>query len=335
MARECSKCLYVVPASAEGREAPWCPRCGSDLRTAVRPPEAATVPASSLATAAVGGNGAAAPAPVAARAHEQFEQVEQDDFAAPVNVASLPPELSSLGEPERVFKSKIFYQALAWLCAVVCFGIAGIALWQFVQPPRIPTRPAVLYGTAAFFTFFGLVAGFVGVKLRGQQYLVFPGHLVELQGSQTTIVRWDQIRAVFQELHPAWGKYQVATSIGKSITITGETSGHAKLGDLIADRVTERLFPEAWRRIEQGGTVSFGPIGVSRAGVDCGGEHVPWHSIGKFSTGLSRQPVRGTSMQSNKIHFYVTPSLSVEMGEIANFRLFEQIARRLHPTCLS
>jgi Family of unknown function (DUF6585) len=335
MARECPKCSYMVPANAEGREAPWCPKCGSDLKAAVRP-VAATVPASSLVAAAVGSNGSTATARPATLAHEQ---VEPPDLVAPADVstgASSPPDLASLGEPEQVFKSKILYQALAWLCVVVCFGIAAIALWQFVQPPRIPTRPAVLYGTAAFFAFGGLVAAFVGIKLRGQQYLVFPGHLVEIQSGRCTILRWDQIRAVYLALHPAWKKYEVVTSVGKPLTLTGETSRHTMLGELIAERVAERLFPDAWQRVEQGGTVSFGPLAISRAGVDCNGEHVPWHQIGKFSTGLDRRPIQGTtSMQSNMIHFWVTPSCRVEMGEIANFRLFEQIARLLHPTCLS
>jgi len=70
--------------------------------------------------------------------------------------------------------------------------------------------------------------------------------------------------------------------------------------------------------------------------VDCNGEHVPWHHIGTFTFGLDPRPIKGsTSMQSNMIHLSVTPSHRVEMGEIPNYRLFEELVRRLHPTCLA
>src|SRR5947209_6200884 len=34
---ECSRCRYVLPADADGKSAPWCPRCGSDVKACSAP----------------------------------------------------------------------------------------------------------------------------------------------------------------------------------------------------------------------------------------------------------------------------------------------------------
>src|SRR5207245_2253538 len=160
------------------------------------------------------------------------------------------------------------------------------AVSQYIHPPPKKPRPESLFGVMALFGVGGLVAVYVAIGLRGLRYLVFPGHLVAVQGSKRTVLRWDQIREVYQFVHPAWKKYNVVTRIGKTLTITGDTRGHTRLGDHIAERVAEILLPGALKRLEDGQTLSFGPLSISRAGIECNGELVPWHHIGTLTFGL-------------------------------------------------
>jgi hypothetical protein len=248
-------------------------------------------------------------------------------------VAAVVSDPARLGEPERVFRSKIWPQAVAWLCVLVCFGISAIALSMFRLPPSPKRKPATLYAVAGLFGLGGAVAGYVGLRLKGQKYLVFKDHLVAYTGTQCIILRWDQIREIYRIVHPAWQQFRIHSYKG-SLLLTGDTKEHIMLGELVSRRVAERLLPDAWRQIEAGRKVSFGPIRISRAGLDCHDDPIPWHQIQGFTFGLNPYAVRG-SMVSNMIHLRITPASQVEMGEIPNYALFEELARRLHPSCVA
>jgi hypothetical protein len=228
----------------------------------------------------------------------------------------------------------LVWQAAAWLTAVVCFGIVAVAVSQFLHPPKKKPNPQSLYGVAGLFSVGGLVACYVGLRLRGQRYEVFADRLVEWQGGTATAIRWDQVREVYRAVHPAWTKYRIHTSVGRVLTLTGETKHHTRLGDLISERVAALRLPGALEELEAGRSVAFGPLRVSRAGVEVHGELVPWHHVVALTFGLNPNARKGTSMVSNMIHLRITPFCQVELGDIPNYRLFEELVRRLHPACL-
>jgi hypothetical protein len=249
--------------------------------------------------------------------------------------SSVPADEHSADGSERVFRSKLRWQVAAWVCALVCFGIVGVAVSQLVNPPKNkPPQTEAIYGVATLFGIGALVAIYVGIRLHGLKYLVFPGHLAAVDAGSSTTIRWGQIREVFHAVHPAWRKYTIVTRAGKRLTLTGDTKDHTVLGDLIAERVAEVLLPEASRQLSEGRTLTFGPIQLSRAGLQCHGQYLPWHHVPTLTFGLNPRPSKGTSMVSNMIHLRLTPGCQVEMGEIPNYPLFEKLVRQLHPTCL-
>ena len=64
------------------------------------------------------------------------------------------------------------------------------------------------------------------------------------------------------------------------------------------------------------------------------GQFEPWHRIGPITLGLDPKPKRGTSLISNMLHARIGGFL-VEVGDIPNFRLFEEVARCLFPACVA
>src|SRR5262249_6022932 len=155
---------------------------------------------------------------------------------------------------------------------------------------------------------------------KGQRYLLYPGQFVVQGGGERTVLRWDQIREVFHVFHPAWRQFQIV-SYKTTLTITGETKDHCALGEAIAREVAGRLLPDAWRRLEQGESLSFGPIRMSRAGLECHHQSIPWHQIATFTFGLNLNACKG-GRSSKMIHLRLTPACQVALNEVPNYRLF-------------
>ena len=88
------------------------------------------------------------------------------------------------------------------------------------------------------------------------------------------------------------------------------------------------LLPAACHELESGRDVRFGPLWVNQAGVLVDGYLEPWHRIGVLTFGRRPNPPRGTSRVSNMMHLRLGTSW-VEVGDIPNYRLFEELARRL------
>jgi len=233
--------------------------------------------------------------------------------------------------PEAVFRTKLVWLVVACGCMMLCLGIMAIAATQVIHPPRGKVQ-AGAYGVMALFGLGALWSAYVGFRFAGQKFAVLPDCLIIWHHFRQTTVRWDEIREVYQVVHPAWVRYRLVTRRGE-FKLAGEFQRHKQLGDCISERVAAVLLPAAWDEIEAGRDVRFGPLRVSSGGVTVNGEFEPWHRIGMLTFGLNPKPVKG-SLVSNMIHVRIG-SVQVEMGEIPNFCVFEQLAGRLFPACLA
>lgn len=323
MPLECPQCAYLIPFEGD-RPPPWCPKCGSDLKPKPKA-AAASEPAAPSAPPSPPPSIAAPEAPPPA-------VVEQ----AGVTYETASSSIGDFSRPEAEFGGSMLYRTAAWVTALVCFGIAGIAAWQFVNPPKKKLEPGVLYGVMGMFGLFGTVSLFVGMKIGGQKYVLYPDRFVAVEGGQETTVHWEEVRDVYQAVHPSWTTYRIVTRLGgKEFNLTGELSGHRRLGDAIAERVALMLLPEAVRNIDAGRAVTFGPLRVSRAGVEVNGEMVSWNHIPSISFGPNPRPVKEAGGRiSNMMHLKLTPGVMIEMGQIPNFKLFQALVRHCNPACL-
>jgi hypothetical protein len=235
--------------------------------------------------------------------------------------------------PVETFGGKLIWQIIAALTAVVCLGIVAIAASQLIHPPARRGMVTSIYGVMGMFGIGALVAMYVAYRIAGQKYAVHPDRLIEWQCFKPTEYRWEHLREVYQDLHPGWTKFRVVTRVGRTLTITGDTQNHKRLGELIAGHVAAHLLPAALAELEAGREIRLGPLRVSNAGVTIDGELEPWHRIGVVTIGLNPNPKRGTSLVSNMMHVRIGGFL-VELGDVPNFRLFQEIALRVFPACV-
>ncbi len=311
MQLECNACPFRMSLEPDERRPPWCPRCGGNLK---EPAPVKAIVAAETAAAPT----AVAEFPTAGSAQSKGsagEAPNPTDFVLPVDEEG--------GPAGQVFRGSLLRQAAAWACAVVCLGIALAAASQLPHPRK--GQETGIYGCLGLFGLGTLVALYVCFRLAGQKYAVFADRLVEWQCFRPRSFRWDQVREIYQDAHPAWTTYQVLTSVGHEFTIRGEVANHKRLGELISRRITARLLPAALAELEAGRDVRLGPLRVTAAGAVIDGQLEPWHRIGIPTLARNRLPKRGSMLISNMLHARIGGSL-VELGEIPNYGLFEALA---------
>lgn len=311
MLLQCATCPFRVSVDPGERRPPWCPACGADLKEAAPLKAPATV-AASVAVAEF-------PVPGGAQGNVPAAQPRGFTDAVP------PDGPDADGAGAEVFRSKLLWQAAAWGCAVVCLGIVLVAASQLAHPPK--GQLTGIYGCLGLFGLGTLVAVYVGFRLAGQKYAVFPDRLVEWQCFRPRSFRWDQVREIYQDAHPGWTTYQVLTGVGHEFTIRGETANHKRLGEMISRRITAQLLPAALAELEAGRDLRLGPLRITPAGVVIDGQHEPWYRVGMPTFGRNPSPKPGTNMVSNMLHVRIGGSL-VELGDVPNYGLFEALVCR-------
>jgi membrane protein YdbS with pleckstrin-like domain len=246
-----------------------------------------------------------------------------------------PLRLEDLGTADEIYPGSTFRQLLSCVLFVVCLGIAGCAAYAVVNQPNKNPLPALT--VIGMFTFAGLACLWYALKLRELSYLVFPDALVEKHGSETQIIPWDKIREVHQTMHPAWKNYRLVTRKGFDIEFTGNVKNYRALGDRIEEKVVQKLLPAALVEVEQGKSLRFGPLTVSRAALQFDGHTAGWNQV-SMVVGLNHERDQ-LNRRSQLMHLFVhspvrSKAFKVEVGKIPNYCLLIELVRRNWPQCL-
>jgi hypothetical protein len=153
------------------------------------------------------------------------------------------------------------------------------------------------------------------------------------QGGETTTYTWDQIREVVHFVHPGWQKFLVATRKGRTLTLTSEIGSYLQLGNAIAERTAQTLFPGVLERIEAGEAIRFGALNVNRSGVLAPDQVIPWECLVSIAFGYNGQVKRPQNRISNMLHLRLNHACQVQLDHIANYPLFERVALHYQPLC--
>jgi hypothetical protein len=323
MSFQCVSCGREVFNDGSDRRPPWCPSCGGNL---------ATLTPVGAAAAQTGQTWPRVhePAPLASGALALADTVH-----VPADQERQPLQLDELGEPERVFHGSILGRLACWFGCLACFGLAGAIAFGVLHQPNKSLQAGL--GLVAVFTIGGFACVYMALTLGELSYLVFRDALVWRRGNDAKVIAWNQVRDIFQTVHPAWKKYRIVASKGVDLTLNENVSNAQALGEMIEEKVTAERLPSSVADLEEGRTVRFGPLGVNRAGLCFDGESAGWGEV-SLSLGLNHEPVMG-SMVSNLVHLHVysparTKADKVELGKIPNFRLFTELVRHVAPQCL-
>ncbi len=325
MSRQCASCKREVFPGPDYRMPPWCPSCGGDLKDRVEGASAVAVAETAEPSGLDGQD------PESLRSSPP-ETPPAESFALPLQP---PLRLDELGAPEQVFRGSMGRRLVCWVVCLVCFGLAAaIGYGVLHQPNKNPQSGLALMGLAAV---GGVGCLYRALTLGELSYIVYRDALVQQNGNDSRIIPWDQIREVYQTLHPAWKKYELLTRGRSPIEITANIANYQTLGGLIEEQVVARRLPRVLAELEAGGTARFGPLEVSRGGMGFDGHSCGWSQI-SLNIGLNPEPVAGQTY-SNLMHLHVhspvrTRAYKVEISSIPNFCVFLEVVRRYGPQCL-
>ena len=205
----------------------------------------------------------------------------------------LPNEVSQLGSPLTEYRRShvLFTSPLLLLIGGLFMAfilITGRAKdWEFWQ---------ILVGLAIGVG--GIWGGVAGIRKfireRGARILIFPEGLAEINDSQTSMIRWDEVKSVtisrtsdfsiqsFFNLFAQTLVFEVELKNGTKRTFTQEISNHKKLGETIRQETTKKLLPIAIEAFDKGQTVIFDSFAVSQQGFSHGNKTASWDKVKGF-----------------------------------------------------
>lgn len=134
-----------------------------------------------------------------------------------------------------------------------------------------------------------LIAPLMFLLNRGQRVYVFAEGLVQIKGSRSDVVRWDQVESVLQAIVKQTIRmylipvariirhtYTVRRTDGTRLIFRDSLRGVEALGDRISRETTRTLFPKALAAYHAGEQVTFGDLVISKQGLVKSGKLLPW-----------------------------------------------------------
>jgi hypothetical protein len=129
-----------------------------------------------------------------------------------------------------------------------------------------------------------------GVIYKNWGVYIYDYGFVDKRGSQAAQpFRWDQVEAVWYQVtrHYRNGiytgtthRYRVRRQDGYEIVLNDRFTKVGELGDLVSNRVTNAKLPQVMAAYNAGQTVTFGPLSISRQGIqNSRGNLLPWMEI--------------------------------------------------------
>jgi len=197
---------------------------------------------------------------------------------------SLPPETFGLGAPVSIHPGG---QSLRMGVIILVIGLVitcgALVMYFTVGVPQILAIGAPI--TA-------LVGGIITVQgflQRGRKAVVFADAVAEIKSGKANIIRWDDVVSVWQSITVTkmygvveTGRryfYTVQAKDGRRLVFGNAYKNVEALGKAIQQAVTTRLMPRYLETYNSGGTVKFGSLTLSKAGLSNGKETIPWNQV--------------------------------------------------------
>lgn len=203
-------------------------------------------------------------------------------------------EIETLGEAQAIYRpdkhAAIKGQLFAW--GAFGLGLAAIvfAVYFFRADGTLNRQaPLIAIGGLGLAMIGGAAYVFVHDRaLRNLQIFVFSNGLVVARGAECQVFRWDDVESVWEKItqHYSEGQktglsslYKIRRADGFEVVIPSAIKSVEELGATIRDKIGERLLPRAAKQYDEGQTVQFGQITVSRQGVGDGRTILPWRKF--------------------------------------------------------
>jgi hypothetical protein len=170
---------------------------------------------------------------------------------------------------------------------LVLAGLAGISHLIFGGTFTV-TQLVVSLGAILIAIFFAFL-WYRGFSTRVQ---VYEHGFAYTRGNKTHNFRWDEIEAIWQHVVTyrlrllifyvpvsTGYKYTIRKTTGETIKLTNSIGKVAELGPLIQEQVLKHMMPRAIETYNNGGTLQFGKLSISKMGINNGKETLPWDQV--------------------------------------------------------
>lgn len=165
----------------------------------------------------------------------------------------------------------------------------------------------------------------IGISWR--VYIFNQGFVVS-KGGQPDILRWTEIRAMWQQITRRYykgiyrgttHKYTIERADGRRIILNDKFKKVEALGDALSQQITNTMWPHVLAAYNAGNTITFGRLSVSQQGVSNGREFLPWPSIKEIDVRRGYVSVRKEGKWFDWSH--------VAVSEIPNYYVFKALTR--------
>jgi len=161
------------------------------------------------------------------------------------------------------------------IAAVVGIYLAGWIVWYLLAIPII----VIVWAINAL----------IHCNLR---VYIFTNGFIRAVGRQGDVVRWDQVRAIWEKVTRSGGyrsgnltyTYTVQRSDNAIFKQGSPLINSRDMGFRMMRAVVQVHLPPARAAYDAGQTLTFGPINVNMQGLNNGKELIPWNQIGKVTT---------------------------------------------------
>ena len=160
-------------------------------------------------------------------------------------------------------------------------------------------------GEAAFFSLVFTLGGIAGIVRRLPQIhnhtYTFERGMILKRGKQAPVVyRWEEIEAIWRvpplfnnqsmQTIPSWRLYAHRLQLrnGASYTLTRFNIRQNALGKIIEEQIVPAHLPAVVNAYQEGQTITFGQVQVSRLGISVGAKLLPWDQVKSVSLRGSR-----------------------------------------------
>ena len=187
-------------------------------------------------------------------------------------------------DPVRIQSRQIAgsWMALTGVLLIASAGLLGVATLGGLS--GVALMVSLLLGMVLLLAGLWLVA--ISRQEKHSRFLVLERGLAFEQPNQIKCIRWDALSTVRMKSWQRWGTRTFCCYLqlknGDRIKFaknTLEFPGIAHLCDRIQVELTSRQLTPALEAFEEGETLHFGPIEVSRAGITNQGDCIPWEAI--------------------------------------------------------
>jgi len=235
----------------------------------------------------------------------------------------LPNEVSQLGSPLAEY-----HRSHVLLFSSLILLIGGLVMAFIIITGQAKDWDAWQIVVGLAIGVGGIGGGIFGIRKfireRGARILIFAEGLAEINDTQTSIIRWDEIKNVtisrtsdfsIQSLFTPFAQtleFTVELNNGTKRTFTQEIKDHKRLGETILQETTKRLLPSAIESFKKGQTVTVGRLTVSQQGFVEGNKTIPWSEVKEITIRGESAFLDGTT----KVIPDTTPNYSVLLGLI-------------------